>query len=158
MQVYKVIKPSQQIGNFEIMSINSCTCCYCQTAHNASVFANGKQLVPILAKSMCVYVGQKITLGQGFLTRAVAIYGTYSSPAMRSGFLSQTASGSQLHAIEAMRTQTIDQQCMQSQVEQDETLSAGNRLPNACIKVYVLFILLHAYQFYTRYPSKPCVN
>lgn len=59
MQVYKVIKPSQQIGNFEIMSINSCTCCYCQTAHNASVFANGKQLVPILAKSMCVYVGNK---------------------------------------------------------------------------------------------------
>jgi len=55
-----VIKPSQQIVNFEIMSINSCTCRYCQTAHYASAVAHGEELVPILAKSMCVYVGKKI--------------------------------------------------------------------------------------------------
>lgn len=46
------------------------------------------------------------TLGQGFLTRAAAAHGTYSSLAMRLGYLSQTASASQLHAVEAMRTQT----------------------------------------------------
>ena len=67
---------------------------------------------------------------------------------MRSGCLSQMASGSQLHAIEAMRTQTIYQQCMPSQVEQDETSSAGNRLPSACNKVCVLVpvCIFHAYQ------------
>ncbi len=57
---------------------------------------------------------------------------------MRSGCLSQMASGSQLLAIEGMRTQITNQHCMQSQAEQDETLCAENRMPNACNKVYVL--------------------
>ncbi len=55
MQQYRVVKPSQQIVDFEIMSITSCTCRYCQTAHNTFAFAHGQQVVPILAKSMYVF-------------------------------------------------------------------------------------------------------
>ena len=61
---------------------------------------------------------------------------------MRLGYLSQMASASQLHAVEAMRTQTTNQRRMQSQAEQNETSSAGNRLTNACNQVCVLFPVL----------------
>jgi hypothetical protein len=66
------------------------------------------------------------------------------------------ASGSQLHAIEATRTQSTDQQCMPSQVEQDETSSAGIQLPNACNKFYFLFsFFMHVSFVYYWYACRP---